>query len=1079
MTTTYDANIPYDSVIGYDGNPPTVTSAQLPTWQLEVFNPFTSVVSPLPEAVIDTMDFAESQAAAISFTIANSSKGANLLGDLMIVRLKENSKYVRDGAWLLRGQNWNAGKRAQIKTWTGRSLLWDRLNYTVIQPTPRKLFTGRTPGYILNDLFTEAQTRDVGFWDNFTWTFTATLDSNGHAWPTPLGSMEYLPTANYADIVSNLVDKGVVQVSLVGNEIRAVVPDTDGAQTPVLLVVGKDVTDAPQQSSADNLASDVVIVGDEGVTVVRANTETRARYWREEVGISQGGTKDIGTLSVFGDVALSGGSEPRIQRTYELVVTQERPFLPVRDYVVGDWVRAQHADDTPAQAYRVKQITLKQAGGKWTGSLVLNDKFTENELRLVKKVQGIIGGAVITGSAQTSTPDADKDLSIPNAPTTPVVNMTSYVDDTGHTKVAATVEFSPPVTNTDGSPFTDPGDYRMGWRYSTESTSAWRYLRNDSPLWYLSPLDPGRSVVVLAQAIDSSGHISAYSPGYSFDTVVDTTPPPVPSTPLLTSLLRTLVVQYNGLTAAGAQPPADQNRIEVFTSLVNDFNVELEGTLRGYLNSAGQLSLPMYTVPIGQTVYVKFVAVDNNGNRSAPSIQNSNVLQGVTGSDIVAGSIVANNLAVGSVTAQAILAGAITADKISLGQTMNLVQDPSFDNPDWCARRLTTAWTEKPSRWGFKKSGDINWSLIKRNGGYLQALSSADGVNGGRMYLTDWIYTQLGESYYFGMYMREGEFTPNAGSSIRMGIDVAQADGAILTDGIPCAPLGAFWTKYEYRYVVGNPAWTKVRFWIRADNLTSGDIAIDDVEVRGGVGRTEYAGSRGVIDPLGIFAWDGDEIQTVAVDFRTGDVTVAGTITSGFSGKRTVINPGTTLLPEMRFYPQSGDLYAYVNASDNGSYPFIGVNAPDVGTSSQVMILYDNSFVLGEVNKTLGEMVGAGVQGQGTGAAAYLWLFGKVPLASDGDMTLSSYLTKNIAASGGAFGIAVSKPPAATSGQWLLLYSIRRNNGQRFHHFVTATAAGSETISFYPAVSGGVDNPAFNGTVLDIRYMWVRSDGDA
>src|ERR1700754_3906646 len=286
MTTTYDANIPYDSVLGYDGAQPTVTSEQLPTWQLEVYDPFTDETSPLPEATIDSMSFESSAPSAISFTVANTSVGANLLNDLSIVRLKANSQYVRDGSWLLRGQSWNAGRKAQIKSWSGKHLLWDRLNFTVVQPTPRMLFTAKTPGFILNRLFVEAQARDVGFWDQFTWNFTALLDSNGNAWPTALGSIEYLPSAIYSDIVANLVDKGVVEISLVGNEIRATVPDSDGAQTGSLLVVGEDVTDAPQQSSADNLVSDVVVLGDDGISVVRANTETRAAYWREEQGIS-------------------------------------------------------------------------------------------------------------------------------------------------------------------------------------------------------------------------------------------------------------------------------------------------------------------------------------------------------------------------------------------------------------------------------------------------------------------------------------------------------------------------------------------------------------------------------------------------------------------------------------------------------------------------------------------------------------------------------------------------------------------------------------------------------------------------
>lgn len=1075
MTTGYDAPIGYDSDINYDGGPSVVTSLQLPTWHLEVLNPFTLVRSPLPEAKIDSMSFESSAVSALSFTVAQSTVGASLCNDLAIVELKANGQQVKDGRWILRGAGWNEGTVAKFKQFTGRHLLWDRLEHTVVQPGVRKLFTTKTPGYILNELFADAQARDVGFFDTFTWDFTATLDSNGNAWPTPLGSLEYLPTAKYSDIVGNLVDKGVVEIALLGNEIVLTVPSTDGVVTPALLVVGKDVTDAPQQSSADNLLSDVVVLGDDGITVVRENTETRAAYWREEGGISQGGTKDVGTLSIFGDVALSGGSAPRVQRTYGLVITQDRPFLPLRDYSVGDWVRVQHAVGG-APSYRVKQVVFKREKGAYSGTLVLNDKFLENELRLTKKVDGIIGGATITGSAQTSTPDADKDTTKPNPPTGTVASTQTYVDDQGRTMVAATISTNPPLNNVDGSLFLDPGEYRLAWKYTDEPTSAWRYVQQQDPLWYISPLEPGRNVTAIAAAIDSSGNGSLYSDNYTFDTAVDTTPPPAPAGPFLSSMLRMFIVEWNGLTGTGGVMPSDFHHIEVWSSAVANFTPELDGDYHGTMVSAGQMYITAYGYSLGTEVYFKFVAVDNSGNRSVPGTENWRPLVGVVGNDVVAGTITANHLGVGSVTAQAINAGAITADKISLGGTQNLVADPSFNNADWRAQRLTTKWCENPTRWFFKPGN--------RNGYYLQALSVPDGTNGGRMYITDWIFCQLGETYYAGIYMKQGEFAPSAAATIRLGVEVTYADGTIESDGINYLP-DTFWQKYGYRFIIQNPVWTKVRFFVRADNISAGDIVMDDWEVRSGVGTTEYSGSRGLLDNLGLFAWDSAENNTFSLDFRTGDMVAKGSLQSGFSGKRTIVNPGITNLPEIRFYPTSGDFFGYINSSDNADFPFVGVNAPDINPSANCMVLYDNNigWIIGQVTKIGGVAAGAAVNGWGAGTAAYIQLTGRLGGGASGNDTFSSYVFKNLTPTGGAgsnnFSVVLTKPPAAVAGQWILIYSLQRNAAQRFFDVVTAITATTEQVSLYASSTDTVLNPVLTTTPFQIRHVWIRSDGDA
>lgn len=1075
MTTTYDANIPYDSVINYDGGPSVVTSLELPTWQLDVTNPFTGVTSPLPEAMIDQMAFESSSVSAIGFTVALGSVGASLCGDYAIVELRANSQRVRDARWILRGQTWDEGKPSQVKQFTGRHLLWDRLEHTVVQPGVKKSYTGKTPGYILNDLFADAQARDVGFWDTFTWTFDVAKDSNGTGWPLVLGALEYLPTAKYSDIVANMVDKGVIEIYLLGNEIRVAVPSTEGRVTPALLVVGEDVTSAPQQSSVDGIVSDVVVLGDEGATVVRSNTDTRALYWREEAGISQGGTKDPGTLSVFGDVALSNGSAARVMRTYDLVITQKRPFLPLRDYVVEDWVRVQHANGQPAQSYRVKQIALKQAKGQWVGSLTLNDKFLENELRLVKKVDGIIGGATITGSSQTATPSDLKDTGKPAPMTGFALTSSTYQDDQGITRALATASWNPVTLNTDGTVANDMGTYYLVWWYTNLGFAARTEITVQHPTnavtW--SNLEPGREIAAYVYSKDNNGNQGSWNGGpVSITPASDTTAPPVPGSPWLASAAKTFVVEWKGDTFAGGPMPADFKHVEVWSSKVNNFNAGQEGLFHGTIpGGAGILYASGFNYTIGDTVYFKFIAVDNSGNKSAASGQNSNILWGITGVDINAGAINANAIQAGAISAFHITAGAITADKISLGGTMNLVQDPSFNDAGWRAQRLTTKWAENPARWFFKTG-----TSHVRNGYYLQALSSGT-INGGRMYITDWIGCQLGESYYVGMYMKDGEFVSNFGSTMRLGVEVTLADGTVQSDGISYTAFST-WIKYGYRFSIMNPSWVKVRFFIRADNLTAGDIMVDDLEVRSGVGTTETSGSRGLLDSLGLFAWDFNDVQTFSLDFRSGDFTAKGQLQSGYTGKRTIINPSTTFLPEIRFYPTGSETYAYINAVDGGggSIPYIGVNAPDTGATGTSLILFDDGLQLGEINKGTGQVAGGGMSVSGTGNSANLFLYGKIAGGTYTNQAMAAWRF-NLGTGGGAnvYDITLSKPPAAISGQWSLIYSVQRaGTGQKISYHISQNSSTTATVK----VSTN-DATAFTAVNLYIHFMFVRCDGDA
>lgn len=1025
--TTYDSGNPYDANLTFDGDTPVATPQALPQFSMTATD-LAGVTEYVPAAVLDKVAFEFSTNAALTFSIAEGTPGYAQVGKLSLMKLFMNGQLVDDGQWTVRGVDKSTSDLKKVKTVTAKHRLWDALEHTVVMTDPpatpkRYFYSTKSIGHILNDLLLDAKARSVRTIKDLTWTFTTGVDSGGHAWPMVF-SIEYRPGTSYAEIFQNWVDRGQIEVRLRGNEIQVFVADKMGKVSNADLVIGRDLVEAPVKESADELAGVVVVTGDDDISVVAKNATTIATYGREETAESQGGTSDTGSLQVVGDSILTGTSEVKEQRTYSVVMRAGVPSLPIRDYAVSDFVRVSEIAEgmlVTSDSYRVRQLVLGFEGGQvMSAAMVLNDKFLESEIRMAKKVAGIIGGAVVTGSSRTSTPDDLKDTTTPNPPTGVTGSSTAYVDVNGVTKAQATFSWTPPSTNTDGSVVDDLDHYRVAWRYSSDTV--WQWADTDQTVFFLSPLDPGRDVLFFVRAIDRSGHWSGNQPTpFVLTTGNDVTPPPVPAVDALTSRLGQVIASWDGQGAAGEAMPPDFAKLEVASSKINNFQFD-EGNLAGNLAGPGDVILSGYS--IGDVVYVRFRTVDASGNRSAQSDIASVTVRGVTGPDIEANSVTTNQLAAGSVTAVKIAAGAVTADKITIGQTDNLVQDPGFNDPSWRARRLTTEFAEKPFQWFFTNT------FIARSGYYLQLLSTANGVNGGKMFMTDWLNVQMGETYVVSSMNRVGQFTPNPEARLHIGWDVTLTDGTETSGYLEVQPTTT-WNRDYYRLKI-DTNYRRVRFWVRGYQIYSGDLAIDDFEVRCMVGTSAISGGRIEMTSVGLRMWDDLENQTVLVDPLTGIVSIRGELSSGSAGKRVVVNPGATFLPEIRFYPTTGDQYAYINAVDGGggATPFIGVNAPDSGSPARAhkLILTDTNFYLGEFQKDTLTSLGTSIVGES--GDGYLWMVGKLP---------GTGLNERYHNHGGVWvfalntvGATINQPYPASTGRAFPVFTIHRGTTTAF-----------------------------------------------
>jgi len=1064
--TIYNApGIDYDAHIAYGGGTSVVTSEDLPSFMLQATDK-AGVSSLLPKVVVDNMSFESSAPGAISLSVVEGTPGYAQVAEYSKIDLLMNGVAVPDGSWLLRESDYNeTGGLSKTKKWTGITFLWDRLAHTQVWNDATYKYTLKSPGFIWNDLFLKAQAR--GAFAGFTWDFTSAVDSLGNAWPEQV-TYEFKPGISYADVATNMVDSNIIEIWSVGTKVMLVTHNRSKPAAKALLVVGKDVADAPQKTSAASVASHVMLIGDNDTVVTMSEPATQTKFgYREEVSVSAGGT---GTPLFQGQAALVMGNDVRTQRTYNVIMAPGRPYFPMRDYFIEDSIRVEHGGNL--KVLRVKQITLQVAsGGVMSAGLVLNDKFLEFDLAIAKAVAGIANGSIISGNSRDSTPDDQKDKTIPSPMTGLVLSSGVYQNGEGRSKAWVQAAWDPITTNTDGSAISDLDHYDVVWWYGDMPFTSHKDIIVDASTTTVmfDNLDPGREVIVYVYSKDSSGHQGSWTGTQTIVTNADTIPPNQLSAPTLRSIMKQLVVTWNGLDFGGNVVPADFKQARVYTQLASPFDPtnKTDGTFKGYLTAAGDLQITGFS--IGDSVTVRLVGEDISGNLSTPSAEVTIIIAGVAGADMNANTIMANNIGVGQVNAVAIAAGAVNTDKITLGQTDNLVQDPGFTSALWRARRLTTEFAEQPSKWAFS-----NWDFIMRSGYYLQCLSTAAGVNGGRLYITDWINMQMGEIYYAAATIRQGENAPNVDARFHLGFDLEYRDGTRTSDFGEYPPTSN-WLKMEYQLPI-QPNWGKIRFWVRAWNLTAGDIAVDDVEVKAMVGTTGLAGSRMQITPLGLNAYDFLDNKTIELLANTGDFTARGTIKSGFTGKRVEINPGNTYLPEIRFYPVSGNLFAYINASDNGTVPFIGINAPDTGASSQALILYDTGFQLGEINKSLGSISGAGIQTSGSGGTAYMNFAGRMGAGGSALDLFSSY--RFIVATGGtgftSLSIPIAKGPATSSGFVMPLYSLARpGTSQPVFHQISASSTTAWTLLITRGDAGNLTNVSNH-----IHVFYVRSDTD-
>lgn len=481
-------------------------------------------------------------------------------------REPDNARYV------ITGRSGKTDDRTKTVTYSGQSISWllskaenNDSSHLIADGDNKgkRPFYSSNPGTILKTLLDENRQRG-GVATGLSLGFDTARDAGGAAWARKY-TLYYSLGTDLQTILSSLVNGGGCDWRTSGRTLKMWNADSTALSrdlsNSVVLQLARDISEAPYEESISDLASTILVEGDNNLLFRMDNPAAPTPWGKWESYSSQGGVSDKDTAQAFMQSTLDDAARVRGQYTRDLIVS-DVDSLPLVDYHAGDWITAPTVSH--GEKVRVQEIDLSMRQGEGLScSIALNDIKYDASVRQAKKIKGITGGASLAGSEGGTTASSDRDHRVPKAPLGLVVQTDAYIGSDGYAHGLATASWSA-VTEATNNTAIEISNYAVEWRKHVDGAPWHSAGTTDKTQLGFGGLDCGTKIEVRVRAVPTySDKLGEWSAVVVATVESDTTPCSVPSEPVLSSELGVVTVHWDGRTSTGASMESDFDHIEV------------------------------------------------------------------------------------------------------------------------------------------------------------------------------------------------------------------------------------------------------------------------------------------------------------------------------------------------------------------------------------------------------------------------------------------------------------------------------------------------------------------------------------
>lgn len=529
-------------------------------------------------------------------------------------REPDNARYV------ITGRSGKTDDRTKTVTYSGQSISWllskaennDSSHLlTDGDNKGKRPFYSANPGVILKTMLDENRQRG-GVATGLSLGFDTAKDAGGAAWARKY-TLYYSLGTDLQTILSSLVNGGGCDWRTSGRTLKMWNADSKALSRDlsrsVILQLARDISEAPYEESIADLASTILVEGDNNLLFRMDNPAAPTPWGKWESYSSQGGVSDKDTAQAFMQSTLDDAARVRGQYTRNLVVS-DVDSLPLVDYHVGDWITAPTISHR--EKVRVQEIDLSMRQNEGLScSIALNDIKYDASVRQAKKIKGITGGAALSGSEGGTTASSDRDHRVPKAPLGLIVQTDAYIGSDGYAHGLATAMWSA-VTQATNDTAIEISNYSVEWKLHKDGAPWHSAGTTDKTQLGFGGLDCGTQIEVRVRAVPTySDKLGEWSEVFVATVESDTTPCSVPSKPVLSSELGVVTIHWDGKTAAGASMEPDFDHIEVGEGATESGMKVVSAT------QAGQGDYIVTGLSIGSQHGYALRSVDHAGNKSS------------------------------------------------------------------------------------------------------------------------------------------------------------------------------------------------------------------------------------------------------------------------------------------------------------------------------------------------------------------------------------------------------------------------------------------------------------------------------